>query len=85
MIDLSRSGAAFLVSQTSDVWPGKRLSLRITHPMVSRGLFSILSLRREGEVLRVDAHSSGRKRVAVRLAAPLDYDPVGDASVAYSL
>ncbi len=79
MLDISTRGAAFLVPFESDVWPGKKVAVRITHPMISNGMFTIQNVRREAEVLRVDTHTTGRKRVAVRLLVPLDYDPVGDS------
>jgi hypothetical protein len=78
MLDLSSKGAAFLAPADTDLWPGKRLSLRITHPMVSNGLFTVLDVRREGEVIRVEPQPNGRKRVAVRLTVPLDYCPAGE-------
>lgn len=80
MVDLSSSGAAFLAPANSPIWPGKRLSLRITHPMLQDGFFSICNVHREAEVLRVDSHTAGTNKVAVRLLVPLDYDPAGNAS-----
>jgi hypothetical protein len=79
MVDLSSRATAFLVGGDSALWPGKRLFLRITHPMVRGEAFNIAELRRAGEVIRVDPYVGHQKRVAVRLLCPLDYNPVGDS------
>ncbi len=80
MIDLSASGAAFLARADAPLWPGKEVFLRITHPMIRGEAFDILEIRRAAEILRIEPHAGHRNRVAVRLTAPLDYDPVGDAA-----
>ena len=79
MVDLSEHAAAFLVADDSDVQPGERVFVRLTHPMVSGGLFTIQDVRRYAKVLRVDTHDDRQRRVAVGFTPPLDYNPVGDA------
>ncbi len=75
MVDLSSSGACFLTKNACDLRPGHRLPLRLTHPMIQDDLFTIIEVRREAEVLRVEPHACDQQRVAVRLDPPLDYAP----------
>jgi hypothetical protein len=77
MVDLSRSGAAFLADTGSDLWPGKQIDLRLTHPMLDKDRFSVLDVRQAAEVVRVEQHNDAQNHVAVLLSEPLAYDPVG--------
>lgn len=79
MVDLSSSGACFLTKTYCDLRPGARMPLRLTHPMIQDELFTIIEVRREAEVLRVEHHACDQQRVAVRLHPPLDYNPVGES------
>jgi len=83
MVDLSENAAAFLIAEDNHVEPGERVFVRLTHPMVSGGLFTIQDVRRYAKVLRVDPDGDGQRRVAVGFTPPLDYNPVGDAVPAH--
>ncbi len=78
MVDLSRTGAGFLTQGREPLQPGREINLRLTHPMVQEGFFSVIDVRRRAQIVCVRPHMGDRIRIGVQFHAPLDYDPAGD-------
>ena len=79
MVDLSSTGACFLVSADEQLWPGQSVPLRFTTPRLRDGRFAIEHVCSQVRVIRVEHYGGAMKRVAVRFDRPLDFQPAAES------
>lgn len=75
MVDLNSKGAAFLVSNDTDLSLGGEIEMGIMYPRVVNGNFDIINDHLRGEVVRNDWYNSEMKRLVVEFHAPMEDHP----------
>ena len=78
LTDLSRTGVSFTIQNESCPPLGSVLLTRFSYPRDLGDGFDMDSYYFWAGVVRIDALSSNRRRVALELHRPLDVDPVPD-------
>jgi len=75
MVDLSSEGAALLVENQHDVWPGQEIELGMMYPKVVNGNFDIVHNHMKGTIYRSDRYNDSMNRVVVRFNGALEDAP----------
>jgi len=71
MVDLNSNGAAMLVGNDRNVWPGQEIELGLMYPKVVNGSFDIVHNHVRGTVYRSEWYNPSVKRVVVKFDQPL--------------
>jgi len=66
MVDLNSEGAALLIDQQRNFWPGQEIKLGVMYPRVVNGSFDIIHNHVAGTVYRSEWYNPNLKRLVVR-------------------
>ncbi len=75
MVDLNSEGAAMLLDNRRNVWPGQEIELGVMYPKVINGSFDIVHNHIHGTVYRSEWYNASMRRVVVRFHQPLAEAP----------